>query len=123
MATARRILGIPDSSDPAARDTRLAAWTASRSGSELANQLQAAGIAAGELQDMEDLLEHDPQLKARAPLITLEHPLLGAFGHVRTPVDFSRSPVLPFRAPGIGEHSRNLATELAGLTPERVNES
>jgi crotonobetainyl-CoA:carnitine CoA-transferase CaiB-like acyl-CoA transferase len=101
---------------------RLALWTASRSGPELAQQLQAAGIAAGELQDMEDLLEHDPQLKARAPLVTLEHPLLGPFGHVRTPLRFSRSPVVPYRAPGMGEHSAVIATELAGLSPERVNE-
>ena len=116
------IAEIPDSSDPAVRDTGLVAWTTSRSGPELAKQLQAAGIAAGELQDMEDLLEHDPQLKARAPLVTLEHPLLGPFGHVRTPVRFSRSPVVPYRAPGIGEHSAIIATELAGLSPERVNE-
>jgi crotonobetainyl-CoA:carnitine CoA-transferase CaiB-like acyl-CoA transferase len=116
------IAGIPDSSDPAVRDTRLVVWTTSRSGPELAKQLQAAGIAAGELQDMEDLLEHDPQLKARAPLVTLEHPLLGPFGHVRTPMRFSRSPIVPYRAPGIGEHSASIATELAGLSPERVNE-
>jgi crotonobetainyl-CoA:carnitine CoA-transferase CaiB-like acyl-CoA transferase len=116
------IAGIPDSSDPAVRDTRLVVWTTSRSGPELAKQLQTAGIAAGELQDMEDLLEHDPQLKARAPLVTLEHPLLGPFGHVRTPMRFSRSPIVPYRAPGIGEHSASIATELAGLAPERVNE-
>jgi crotonobetainyl-CoA:carnitine CoA-transferase CaiB-like acyl-CoA transferase len=116
------ISGIADSGDPKVRDMRLALWTASRSGPELAQQLQAAGIAAGELQDMEDLLEHDPQLKARAPLVTLEHPLLGPFGHVRTPLRFSRSPVVPYRAPGMGEHSAVIATELAGLSPERVNE-
>jgi crotonobetainyl-CoA:carnitine CoA-transferase CaiB-like acyl-CoA transferase len=116
------IAGIIDSSDPTVRDIRLVVWTTSRSGSQLVEQLQAAGIAAGELQDMEDLLEHDPQLKARAPLVTLEHPLLGPFGHVRTPVSFSRSPVVPYRAPGIGEHSATIATELAGLSPERVSE-
>ena len=116
------ISGIADSGDPKVRDMRLALWSTSRSGPELAQQLQAAGIAAGELQDMEDLLEHDPQLKARAPLVTLEHPLLGPFGHVRTPLRFSRSPVVPYRAPGMGEHSAVIATELAGLSPERVNE-
>jgi len=114
--------GMPDSSDPAVRDTRLAAWTTPRRGAELASQLQAAGIAAGELQDIEDLLEHDPQMKARAPLVTLEHPLLGRFGHVRTPMRFSRSAVAPYRAPGIGEHSAAIASELSGLSPERVNE-
>ena len=37
--------------------------------------------------------------QARRSLVPLEHPLLGAFGHMRTPIDFSRSRPQPFRAP------------------------
>ena len=55
----------------------------------LVAQLQAAGIAAGVLQDIEDLLERDPQLRARGALVELPHPRLGAFGHMRTPISFS----------------------------------
>jgi crotonobetainyl-CoA:carnitine CoA-transferase CaiB-like acyl-CoA transferase len=52
----------------------------------------------------------------------LDHPLLGAFGHMRTPITFSRSPTEPFRAPRLGEHRREIALELCGLTAQRVTE-
>ena len=52
----------------------------------------------------------------------LEHPLLGTFGHMRTPIDFSRSAFTPFRAPMLGEHNRRIATEICGLAPARFEE-
>ncbi|HUN74054.1 MAG TPA: CoA transferase [Steroidobacteraceae bacterium] len=106
----------------AACDERLAAWTAGQAGAELAARLQAAGIPAGEVQDIEDLIEHDPQIAARGALLVLDHPALGPFGHVRTPMTFSRSPIVPFRAPAIGEHSREIASTIAGLSAERIEE-
>lgn len=113
--------GEPETS-PADCDERLAAWTAGQAGADLASRLQAAGIPAGAVQDIEDLIEHDPQIAARQSLVLLDHPLLGPFGHVRTPMTFSRSSVVPFRAPRIGEHSREIASEIAGLPTERIDE-
>ena len=81
--------------------------------------LQSAGIAAGVVQDIEDLMERDSQLAFRGALVTLAHPLLGPFGHIRTPLSFSRSLIEPYRAPGLGEHTDVIA-RLAGLSPERV---
>jgi crotonobetainyl-CoA:carnitine CoA-transferase CaiB-like acyl-CoA transferase len=83
--------------------------------------LQAAGIAAGSLQDMQDLLEADPALAARGALLPLPHARLGTFGHVRTPMSFSRDTCMPFRPPGIGEHSALIAHELGGLPQDRVD--
>jgi crotonobetainyl-CoA:carnitine CoA-transferase CaiB-like acyl-CoA transferase len=74
------------------------------------------------VQDIEDLLERDPQIATRCALTQLDHPLLGAFGHVRTPISFSRSEVAAFRAPSLGEHSRHIATTLCRISPERVTE-
>ena len=71
---------------------------------------------------MSDLLERDPQLAARRPLVPLPHPALGEFGHMRTPLDFSRSTSVPFRAPNMGEHDRAIATEICGLSPQRFDE-
>jgi crotonobetainyl-CoA:carnitine CoA-transferase CaiB-like acyl-CoA transferase len=51
----------------------------------------------------------------------LAHPLLGEFGHVRTPIDFSRSTSAPYRAPGMGEHVHRIATEICALAPERID--
>ena len=70
---------------------RCASGAQRESTSRRLNDLQELGIAAGVVQDMQDLFERDPQIQARHSLVPLVHPILGAFGHVRTPIDFSRS--------------------------------
>src|SRR5690606_15694860 len=57
----------------------IGAWTSAQDAHELAASLQRAGIAAGALQDIEDVLERDEGLRARGALVTLEHAVLGAF--------------------------------------------
>ncbi len=96
------------------------AWCASREDHAVATELQASGLAAGIVQDAEDMLERDPQLSARGALVTLDHPLLGPFGHIATPIRFSRDVFEPFRAPRIGEHVVEIAQSLCGLPPERI---
>ncbi|GGD44558.1 hypothetical protein GRI62_10550 [Erythrobacter arachoides] len=100
----------------------IAAWTRTRQDHAIAAELQAAGLAAGALQDCEDLLEHDPQIAGREALVMLDHPLLGPFGHIATPIAFSRDAMAPFRAPGMGEHTREVATRIAGLSQERFED-
>ncbi len=100
----------------------IAEWTSEQEDHALVAQLQAAGIAAGVLQDMQDLLERDPQLRARGALVELPHPKLGAFGHMRTPISFSGDKVTPYRAPGMGEHNREIALELAGVSADRYTQ-
>lgn len=99
-----------------------AGWCAVREDHAIVAELQAAGIAAGVVQDAEDMLERDPQLAAREALVTLDHPLLGPFGHIATPIRFSRDVPEPFRAPRIGEHVDEIARTLCGMTPERIAE-
>jgi crotonobetainyl-CoA:carnitine CoA-transferase CaiB-like acyl-CoA transferase len=111
-----------EAKDAVARDAALTRWCAGQSGFEAAERLQQLGIAAGAVQDMSDLMERDAQLAARHPLLPLVHPLLGEFGHMRTPIDFSRCTTSPFRAPGMGEHNRQIATEICGLTASRCEE-
>lgn len=112
---------IDANAPPSQRDALLAAWTASQEERALVEALQVRGIAAGVVQDVEDLIEHDPQLAQRNALITLDHPLLKSFGHVRTPISMSRTETAPFRAPKMGEHSEEIA-RLAGLAPTRIAE-
>ena len=103
------------------RHAVLSAFTAQHLDHDLAMQLQSIGIAAGAVQDIEDLLERDPQIAARGALVTLDHPLLGAFGHIRTPVTFSGTKLAPYRPPRIGEHSRDVARSLSGLSDARID--
>ena len=100
----------------------IAAWTARQEEGDLLQQLQSAGIAAGVAQDIEDLFEHDPAIAQRRALVELQHPLLGPFGHMRTPISLSRNPACPFRAPGLGEHSLDIARNIAGLDDSTVEE-
>lgn len=97
----------------------LAEWTRERDDHELVAELQQMGIAAGVVQDIEDLVDKDETLRARGALVELPHGKLGAFGHVRTPIDFSVDRVAPFKAPAIGEHTREIALDVAGLSAER----
>lgn len=99
-----------------------AAWTAVREDQAIATQLQAHGIACGVVQDCEDMIERDAQLIGRGALVNLDHPLLGTFGHIATPIRFSRDPFMPFRAPGMGEHVTEIARELCGLSEARIAE-
>jgi crotonobetainyl-CoA:carnitine CoA-transferase CaiB-like acyl-CoA transferase len=112
--------GMITAGDAAERDAALTSWCAARADVVAAERLQALGIAASAVADMSDLFD-DPQLQSRRPLVMLPHPLLGEFGHVRTPLDFSRSTSTPFRAPGMGEHVRRIATEICDLLPERID--
>lgn len=95
----------------------LPGWTSSREDREIVETLQRAGIAAGVVQDVEDVMA-DPQIIERGALITLENPYLGAFGHSRTPISFSHDRPVPFKAPSMGEHNRDVAA-IAGLSPDR----
>ena len=97
----------------------IAEWTMQQEAHALAARLQAAGIAAGVVQDIEDLIERDAPLQQRGALVNLPHPRLGAFGHIRTPISFSADTVTPFRAPGLGEHNREIALQIAGLPVDR----
>jgi len=96
-------------------------WTVTLEEYQVMEQLQQAGIAAGVVQDIEQAFG-DPTLQARGALVELPHPLLGAFGHVRTPMDFSRAGTRPYRAPAIGEHNAEIASTLAGLDNLQIQE-
>ncbi len=109
-------------SEPAAVSERLATWTAKQGAEVLAATLQQGGIEAAPVQDIEDLMEKDTALAALDPFVLLDHPLLGPFPHLRTPMRFSRTVPEAFRAPRLGEHSREIALAIAGLAPERYDE-
>ncbi|RYY35418.1 MAG: CoA transferase, partial [Sphingomonadales bacterium] len=98
----------------------VAGWTEPQEAQALMERLQAAGIAAGVVQDVEDMVDRDTALLDRGALVALDHPLLGVFGHARTPISFSRDRVAPYRAPGLGEHGKQVAADIAGLSPERI---
>lgn len=98
----------------------IAAWTSCLDAHEAAERLQGAGIAAAAVQDIQDLVESDPCIRARGALVSFEHPVLGRFGHMRTPITFANARPEPFRAPSMGEHSVTIARDIAGLSREAI---
>ena len=98
----------------------IAAWTSGRGEREIVEALQEIGIAAGMVQDCGDMIDADPQLAARGALVEFDHPVLGPFGHIATPIRFSRDVPQPYRAPRMGEHTREVALSLCGLSEGEV---
>lgn len=116
----------PDPSASAAAreafDAQLADYTRERHDFELMEQLQLAGIAAGVVQDIEDLLERDAQLRSRPAWIELDHPLLGGFAHQTTPYHLSRTPAQLTAAPRLGAHNHHVCVELLGMSEDAYSE-
>jgi crotonobetainyl-CoA:carnitine CoA-transferase CaiB-like acyl-CoA transferase len=118
----RQLAQLGDANSAETKDAVIAAWCRDQTGPSLMARLQTAGIAAGVVQDIEDLMEADPQLAARGSLVPIEHARLGKFGHMRTPMTLSRSANKPYRAPNMGEHSADIARQLCGVGDARVAE-
>jgi crotonobetainyl-CoA:carnitine CoA-transferase CaiB-like acyl-CoA transferase len=98
---------------------KTAARLATRPASEWVELLLAAGIWAGPVYGYAELVD-DPQIQHNGTFVEYEHP---TEGHVKTPgfpYRFSATPARIDRgAPLVGEHSREVLTEL-GLAPERI---
>jgi crotonobetainyl-CoA:carnitine CoA-transferase CaiB-like acyl-CoA transferase len=103
-------------------DARLSTCTRQHDAHALMQTLQAAGIAAGAVQDIAELLEEDPQLRARPAWVMLDHAKLGPFEHQTTPYHLERTPGRPTAAPLLGEHSEHVCVHLLGLSMERFRE-
>ncbi|MSQ15224.1 MAG: CoA transferase [Dehalococcoidia bacterium] len=98
-------------------------WTSARSAEEVMKTLQAHGVAAGVVQNGRDLLENDPQLKARDHYVRMEHPEIGSMAFDDYPFKLSKTPGrLSRHAPLIGEHNDFVTGELLGMSEDEVNE-
>src|SRR4051812_46246886 len=99
----------------AAIDEALSAWTRQRGPREVTELLQAAGVPAGFMRRADEL-ERDPQLRARDCFAVLEQPGLDPIVIERAPFRSQRIPAPPpARAPGQGEHTREVCTALLGM--------
>ncbi len=100
--------------DRAALDRQIAQWTIGLAAEALANRLQKAGIAAGVVQNAEDLAK-DPQLLARRFFIHLEHPRFGTRFADRSALWPQNEKHESWRAaPELGEDNHYVFVELLG---------
>lgn len=88
-------------------------WTLNYTAEEVMNMMQQAGVKAGVVQTVEDVVEYDPQLKHRHFFWTLKHPECGETIHNRPNYILSKTPSeLRMPAPLLGEHTDYVCKEL-----------
>jgi crotonobetainyl-CoA:carnitine CoA-transferase CaiB-like acyl-CoA transferase len=118
------LLGLPELAEDARFDTQpkrmngyveLAALlqqaTVSRTSAELLAALEQAGIPAGPILDVGEMLE-DPQAQARAMVIDTDHPVFGPLRTIGNPVKLSETPwELRSLAPRLGEHTDQVLSD------------
>lgn len=88
-------------------------WTMSHTAEEVMTMMQKAGVIAAVVQTVEDVVEHDPQLKHRHFFWKLNHPECGESIHNRPTYLLSKTPAeLKRPAPCLGEHTDFVCKEL-----------
>jgi benzylsuccinate CoA-transferase BbsF subunit len=93
-------------------------WTKQHSAQEVMQIMQAAGVLAGVVQTVQDLLENDPQLKEREFLVPLKHPVIGVFSHPTPPYKLLKTKAQVRTSPCLGEHTEYVCTQLLGMSHE-----
>jgi crotonobetainyl-CoA:carnitine CoA-transferase CaiB-like acyl-CoA transferase len=102
-------------------DSHVGAWTRERSEYDAMEILQAAGVAAGALQDAQGLNERDPQLAARGTFFELDHPVIGPARFEGSPMTFSRTVEDTWRsAPLLGEDNDYVFGDVLGLDADEL---
>ncbi|MGH3677273.1 MAG: CaiB/BaiF CoA transferase family protein [Mycobacterium sp.] len=103
-------------------DQQLAAWCEQRTGDEIVDRLWAAGVPVGKVMQPHRQTEL-PQLAFRGFFEDVGHPVNPPTKHSTLPFKLSRGPekVHARPAPLLGEHNRELLTEL-GLTDGEIAE-
>jgi crotonobetainyl-CoA:carnitine CoA-transferase CaiB-like acyl-CoA transferase len=99
-----------------ALDAELASWTSGQEAYAVMDRLQAAGVAAGVVQDVRDQLERDPQLRARGHFESLPHLAKGRVVANGVPLGLTGTPGAsgPSGA-AVGEHNEEVFRGLLGL--------
>ena len=102
-------------------DALISAWTRESTARQVMGIMQDAGIAAGMMQNSEDLY-YDYHLRERGHIVKPNHAApWGAFEHQTTPVNFSDTPAdLSAYAPEQGEHTAEVFSEVLGMSKDEI---
>jgi crotonobetainyl-CoA:carnitine CoA-transferase CaiB-like acyl-CoA transferase len=103
-------------------DAAIAGWSSARQAEAAMEELQAAGVPAGRMQRVGDMLEHDPHLRARGFYRLTEHPVIGEIFVDGPPFHMKRLQGDLHGRPGplLGQDTRAVLTEILGLDPAEV---
>jgi crotonobetainyl-CoA:carnitine CoA-transferase CaiB-like acyl-CoA transferase len=90
-----------------------------RSTTEWLARLQAAGVPAGPIQRVDQVL-NDPHILARQMRITVEHPTIGPLPMVGNPIKAADTAQTFSPPPLLGQHTEQVLTELLGYSAEQI---
>jgi benzylsuccinate CoA-transferase BbsF subunit len=105
-----------------ALETLVSEWTVVHTAEDVMGMLQAAGVPAGVVQSMEDVVDRDPHLKAREFLIPLKHPVIGVFGHPNPPFKLTKTPPKIRTSPCLGQHNECICTGILNMSDDEFVE-
>jgi benzylsuccinate CoA-transferase BbsF subunit len=100
----------------------LTAWTMQHPPEHVMRLLQEAGVAAGVVQNAQDVLEHDPQLRHRGHYWRLNHPVTGATFYMGPAFALSATPAQLRPAPCLGEHNAYVYGTLLGMSAAEITQ-
>jgi crotonobetainyl-CoA:carnitine CoA-transferase CaiB-like acyl-CoA transferase len=103
-------------------DSIISAWTRGRTAADVAETLQAAGVAAVPVLDGAALAQ-DAHLRERGALEKVEHPIIGSRVMLGPPWRLSDTPAAIRRpSPCLGEHNSYALGQLLGMADEEIEE-
>ncbi|MCL0101509.1 CoA transferase [Dehalococcoidia bacterium] len=103
-------------------DKLLSEWTRQYSPIHITELLQAHGVAAFPVMNIEDQFL-DPQLRDRDAWVEMEHPMVGIEWLYGQPWRLSKTPGSVRRhAPLLGEHNKNVFVELLGHSDKSIKQ-
>ena len=113
----RGVVGAPDPGDHAAVTEAVRTWAAALTPQQAMRTLQRAGLAAGAVQNSEDVTR-DPQHRERHFLQEMDHPDLGVAEYASPPYRLAKTPAaIRRRTPRLGEHATEILAEWLGMPP------
>ena len=102
-------------------EAEVAAWTREHSKHEVMAIVGGAGVPAGAVNDIKELLESE-DMRRREIIATVQHRDRGEVAIPGWPVRMSDNPVKTEVAPLLGEHTEEVYAELLGLGAEEVGQ-
>jgi benzylsuccinate CoA-transferase BbsF subunit len=106
-----------------ALDTEISGRTRELEPFDLMTRLQKRGVAAGVVQNYQDLLETDPQLRHRNHFVVLDHPEMGPSAYNAPPFTLSGpdEPTMRTPAPLLGQHTRQVCADLLAMSDDEID--
>jgi crotonobetainyl-CoA:carnitine CoA-transferase CaiB-like acyl-CoA transferase len=106
-----------------ALEARLSEWTRNRTDYEIMEACQRAGVAAGVVQNAEDLLRHDPQLADRGFFEEIPHFKKGQVIASGIPLGLTGTPgKTTWAGSSIGQDNRSVLQKVVGLSDSQLEE-